>query len=166
MVVEIEEGLKKHKANYISHRMRKKEWNWHEYDEIWGFEEVPRDCSDYRIYADALEDRRERGVPTMLDERSAGFSCKDGKKERGQAGKGTDLAGRCTYAIRHYARSCYGTRYAQRARTYFHGEKMRAAGARYLQSHEMLFPQLRGLERFQGTGEAHQPRATTWRKTG
>eukprot|EP00972_Heterocapsa_arctica_P098517 14539469-Heterocapsa_arctica.AAC.1 len=39
VVMEIEEGLKRHRTNFRSHRMRKKEWNWHEYDEIWGFEE-------------------------------------------------------------------------------------------------------------------------------
>eukprot|EP00972_Heterocapsa_arctica_P109622 16137510-Heterocapsa_arctica.AAC.1 len=28
MVVEIGEGLKRYKANFRSHRMRKKDWNW------------------------------------------------------------------------------------------------------------------------------------------
>eukprot|EP00972_Heterocapsa_arctica_P014689 2163351-Heterocapsa_arctica.AAC.1 len=34
-IVVIEEGLKRHRTNFRSHRMRKKEWNWHEYDKIW-----------------------------------------------------------------------------------------------------------------------------------
>eukprot|EP00972_Heterocapsa_arctica_P071236 10521913-Heterocapsa_arctica.AAC.1 len=61
MVVEIEEGLKRQRTNFISHRMRKKDWFWDEYDEIWGFEEVPLDFPDYQIHADALQDRKERG---------------------------------------------------------------------------------------------------------
>eukprot|EP00972_Heterocapsa_arctica_P024581 3624425-Heterocapsa_arctica.AAC.2 len=69
MVVDIEEGLKRYRANSRSHRMRKKEWKWHEYDEIWGFQDVPRDFPDYQTHADALQDRHERGVPTLLDER-------------------------------------------------------------------------------------------------
>eukprot|EP00972_Heterocapsa_arctica_P095839 14139923-Heterocapsa_arctica.AAC.1 len=39
LVVEIEEGLKLQRTNFRSHRMRKKDWIWDEYDEIWGFEE-------------------------------------------------------------------------------------------------------------------------------
>eukprot|EP00972_Heterocapsa_arctica_P050968 7492173-Heterocapsa_arctica.AAC.1 len=60
MVVEIEEGLKRHRTNFISHRMRKKDCLWDEYDEIWGFEEVPREHPDYQTHADALQDRKER----------------------------------------------------------------------------------------------------------
>eukprot|EP00972_Heterocapsa_arctica_P093571 13803033-Heterocapsa_arctica.AAC.1 len=48
--------------------MRRKEWNWDEYDEIWGFEEVPRDFPDYQTHAEALEDRKERGVPTQIED--------------------------------------------------------------------------------------------------
>eukprot|EP00972_Heterocapsa_arctica_P096027 14166273-Heterocapsa_arctica.AAC.1 len=61
MVVEIEEGLKKQRTNHISHRMRRKEWQWDEYDEIWGSEEVPEDYPDYQMHADDLQDRKERG---------------------------------------------------------------------------------------------------------
>eukprot|EP00972_Heterocapsa_arctica_P113072 16435177-Heterocapsa_arctica.AAC.1 len=61
MVVELEEGLKRQRANYISHRMRKKERIWDEYDEIWGFEEVTSDYPDYQMHVDALRDRHERG---------------------------------------------------------------------------------------------------------
>eukprot|EP00972_Heterocapsa_arctica_P043483 6420150-Heterocapsa_arctica.AAC.1 len=49
--------------------MRKKEWLWDEYDEIWGLEEVALDHPDYQTYADALQDRKERGVPTQIEDR-------------------------------------------------------------------------------------------------
>eukprot|EP00972_Heterocapsa_arctica_P001337 195855-Heterocapsa_arctica.AAC.1 len=39
IIVEIEEGLKRQRTNFRSHRMRKKDWLWDEYNEIWGFEE-------------------------------------------------------------------------------------------------------------------------------
>eukprot|EP00972_Heterocapsa_arctica_P110423 16256881-Heterocapsa_arctica.AAC.1 len=69
MVVELEEGLKRHMAYFRSHRMQKKERIWDEYDEIWGFEEVPTTFPDYQIHTDALMDRRERGAPTLIEER-------------------------------------------------------------------------------------------------
>eukprot|EP00972_Heterocapsa_arctica_P097637 14406984-Heterocapsa_arctica.AAC.1 len=62
MVVELEEGLKRQRANFRSHRMRRKDWIWDEYDAIWGFEEVPSDFPDYQVHADALQDRKERGA--------------------------------------------------------------------------------------------------------
>eukprot|EP00972_Heterocapsa_arctica_P102465 15099366-Heterocapsa_arctica.AAC.1 len=40
MVVEIEEGLKRHRAHFRSHRMKHQDWNWDEHDNIWGFEEI------------------------------------------------------------------------------------------------------------------------------
>eukprot|EP00972_Heterocapsa_arctica_P061048 9002922-Heterocapsa_arctica.AAC.1 len=49
--------------------MRKKEWIWDEYDEIWGCEEVPTNYPDYQTHVDALKDRLERGVPTLIEER-------------------------------------------------------------------------------------------------
>eukprot|EP00972_Heterocapsa_arctica_P020113 2968799-Heterocapsa_arctica.AAC.1 len=60
MVVEIEEGLKRQRTHFRSHRMRNNYWLWDEYDEIWGFEEVPPYHPDYQTYADALQDRKER----------------------------------------------------------------------------------------------------------
>eukprot|EP00972_Heterocapsa_arctica_P060764 8962388-Heterocapsa_arctica.AAC.1 len=69
MVVEIEEGLKRQRTNSRSHRMRNKDWLWDEYDNIWGFEEVPSDFPDYHMHADALQDRKERGVPTLIEDR-------------------------------------------------------------------------------------------------
>eukprot|EP00972_Heterocapsa_arctica_P005833 861278-Heterocapsa_arctica.AAC.1 len=38
MVAMLEADLKRQRTNFISQRMRKKEWPWDEYDEIWGFE--------------------------------------------------------------------------------------------------------------------------------
>eukprot|EP00972_Heterocapsa_arctica_P036328 5346293-Heterocapsa_arctica.AAC.1 len=35
MVAMLESDLMSQSTNYISHRMRKKEWQWDEYDEIW-----------------------------------------------------------------------------------------------------------------------------------
>eukprot|EP00972_Heterocapsa_arctica_P018933 2796666-Heterocapsa_arctica.AAC.1 len=49
--------------------MRKKEWIWDEYDEIWGFEEVPTNYPDYQMHVDALSDRQARGVPPLIEER-------------------------------------------------------------------------------------------------
>eukprot|EP00972_Heterocapsa_arctica_P007709 1123807-Heterocapsa_arctica.AAC.1 len=39
MVAEIEEGLKHYRTSYRAHRMRRKDWIWDGYDEIWGFDE-------------------------------------------------------------------------------------------------------------------------------
>eukprot|EP00972_Heterocapsa_arctica_P068197 10071456-Heterocapsa_arctica.AAC.1 len=49
--------------------MRKNDWIWDEYDEIWGFEKVPANCPDYQMHVDALRERQERGVPTLIEER-------------------------------------------------------------------------------------------------
>eukprot|EP00972_Heterocapsa_arctica_P002966 437210-Heterocapsa_arctica.AAC.1 len=68
MVVEIEEGLKQYRANFRSHRMRRKDWMRDEYDEIWGFDEVPYDQPNDQIHADALQDRKEREVPTQIED--------------------------------------------------------------------------------------------------
>eukprot|EP00972_Heterocapsa_arctica_P100663 14842389-Heterocapsa_arctica.AAC.1 len=73
MVAMLEEGLKRQRTDFISHRMRKKEWNWDEYDDILGFEEVPAGYPDYQMHADALRDRHERGVPTLIDERDHSY---------------------------------------------------------------------------------------------
>eukprot|EP00972_Heterocapsa_arctica_P101872 15008619-Heterocapsa_arctica.AAC.1 len=63
------EDLKKQRTNVTSHRMRKREWLWDEYDEIWGSEEAPTDYPDYQMQTDALRDRHERGVPTLVEDR-------------------------------------------------------------------------------------------------
>eukprot|EP00972_Heterocapsa_arctica_P061586 9083596-Heterocapsa_arctica.AAC.1 len=57
------------RTNFRSHRMRKKEWQWDEYDEIWGFDQIPEGYQDYQRHAEALRDRYERGVPTLIEER-------------------------------------------------------------------------------------------------
>eukprot|EP00972_Heterocapsa_arctica_P009681 1425995-Heterocapsa_arctica.AAC.1 len=57
LVVEIEEGLKTHKRSIRAHSTRRKDWLWDEYDEIWGFDDVPRSFPDYQTHVDALEDR-------------------------------------------------------------------------------------------------------------
>eukprot|EP00972_Heterocapsa_arctica_P038669 5698529-Heterocapsa_arctica.AAC.1 len=49
--------------------MRRKDWQLDEYDEIWGFEVLPEDYPDYQMHADALQDRKESGVPTLIEER-------------------------------------------------------------------------------------------------
>eukprot|EP00972_Heterocapsa_arctica_P057540 8488586-Heterocapsa_arctica.AAC.1 len=36
---------------------------------MWGFEEVPSDFPDCQMHADALQDRKERGVPTLIEDR-------------------------------------------------------------------------------------------------
>eukprot|EP00972_Heterocapsa_arctica_P038464 5666596-Heterocapsa_arctica.AAC.1 len=51
-----------------SARIRRKEWRWDEYDEIWGFDMIPEDHPDYQLHAEALKDRCERGIPAQLDE--------------------------------------------------------------------------------------------------
>eukprot|EP00972_Heterocapsa_arctica_P092760 13680393-Heterocapsa_arctica.AAC.1 len=61
MVVELEEDMKRQRTGVRSHRMRRKEWIWDEYDKTWGFEEVPSDYPDYQMHVDALRDRQERG---------------------------------------------------------------------------------------------------------
>eukprot|EP00972_Heterocapsa_arctica_P115810 16449795-Heterocapsa_arctica.AAC.1 len=48
--------------------MTRKDWIWDEYDEIWGFDEVPTHWPNYQIHADALQDRKMRGVPTQIEE--------------------------------------------------------------------------------------------------
>eukprot|EP00972_Heterocapsa_arctica_P105296 15515797-Heterocapsa_arctica.AAC.1 len=68
MVVEIKEGLKQYRSSYRAHRMRRKDRMWDEYDEIWGFEEVPTDWPNYQMHADALQDRHVRGLPTLIEE--------------------------------------------------------------------------------------------------
>eukprot|EP00972_Heterocapsa_arctica_P080559 11871349-Heterocapsa_arctica.AAC.1 len=55
-------------TNHRSTRIRRKEWLWDEYDEIWGFDNVPENLPDYQMHIEALRDRCERGVPTLLDE--------------------------------------------------------------------------------------------------
>eukprot|EP00972_Heterocapsa_arctica_P041844 6169503-Heterocapsa_arctica.AAC.1 len=57
LVVEIEEGLKTHRRSTRAHNARRNYWLWDEYDEIWGFEDVPRGFPDYQVQVDALEDR-------------------------------------------------------------------------------------------------------------
>eukprot|EP00972_Heterocapsa_arctica_P058422 8618897-Heterocapsa_arctica.AAC.1 len=57
LVVEIEEGLKTRRRNFRAHNPRRTDWLWDEYDEIWGFDDVPRGFPDYQIQVDALEDR-------------------------------------------------------------------------------------------------------------
>eukprot|EP00972_Heterocapsa_arctica_P007634 1113006-Heterocapsa_arctica.AAC.1 len=51
-----------------SARIRRKDWPWDEYDEIWGFDMIPEDYPDYHLHAEALKDRYETGIPTPLDE--------------------------------------------------------------------------------------------------
>eukprot|EP00972_Heterocapsa_arctica_P020266 2990259-Heterocapsa_arctica.AAC.1 len=68
MVVEIEEGLKQYRTGYRTHRKRREDWNWDEYDEIWGFDEVPTYWPNYQMHADALQDRHVRGIPTLIEE--------------------------------------------------------------------------------------------------
>eukprot|EP00972_Heterocapsa_arctica_P078815 11622984-Heterocapsa_arctica.AAC.1 len=68
LVVEIEEGLKTCRINFRAHSTRRKDWIWDEYDEIWGFKEVPTNYLDDQTHADALEDRSVRGVPTQIEE--------------------------------------------------------------------------------------------------
>eukprot|EP00972_Heterocapsa_arctica_P039253 5784301-Heterocapsa_arctica.AAC.1 len=55
--------------NHRSARIRRKEWLWEKYDEIWGFDTVPENFPDYHVHAEALRDRCERGFHTQLDER-------------------------------------------------------------------------------------------------
>eukprot|EP00972_Heterocapsa_arctica_P066939 9877897-Heterocapsa_arctica.AAC.1 len=56
-------------THFRSRRLRRKEWQWDEYDEIWGFDQIPENFPDYHIHAEALRARHERGVSTMIDER-------------------------------------------------------------------------------------------------
>jgi hypothetical protein len=51
-----------------STRKPRKVWNWDEYDEIWGFDNIPHDYPDRVRHAEALADRSERNIPTMLEE--------------------------------------------------------------------------------------------------
>eukprot|EP00972_Heterocapsa_arctica_P019550 2885484-Heterocapsa_arctica.AAC.1 len=71
MVVDIEEGLKRFRTSHRIHSKRKYWW-WDEYDDIWGFDEVPLDWPNYQVYADALQDRHVRGIPTHIEERDLG----------------------------------------------------------------------------------------------
>eukprot|EP00972_Heterocapsa_arctica_P005839 861986-Heterocapsa_arctica.AAC.1 len=57
LVVEIEEGLKTHRRSIRAHKPRRTDWQWDEYDEIWGYDDVPRGFPDYQTQVDALEDR-------------------------------------------------------------------------------------------------------------
>eukprot|EP00972_Heterocapsa_arctica_P023629 3481357-Heterocapsa_arctica.AAC.1 len=55
-------------TSYRSARIRRKEWLWDEYDEIWGFDNVLEGLPDYQLRVEALRDRSERGIPTLLSE--------------------------------------------------------------------------------------------------
>eukprot|EP00972_Heterocapsa_arctica_P016939 2500384-Heterocapsa_arctica.AAC.1 len=63
IVAYLESGLMCQNMNRRSARIRRKEWFWDEYDEIWGFDTVPENFPDYHVHAEALRDRCERGVP-------------------------------------------------------------------------------------------------------
>eukprot|EP00972_Heterocapsa_arctica_P016841 2486287-Heterocapsa_arctica.AAC.1 len=69
MLTMLESDLMSQNTNFRSRRLRRKEWQWDEFDEIWGFDQIPESYPDYQIRAEALRDRHERGVPTMIDER-------------------------------------------------------------------------------------------------
>eukprot|EP00972_Heterocapsa_arctica_P038897 5731953-Heterocapsa_arctica.AAC.1 len=69
IVAMLEAGLMCQSLNHRSSRIREKEWLWDEYDEIWGFDMVPEEHIDYYMHSEALRDRHERGIPTLLDER-------------------------------------------------------------------------------------------------
>eukprot|EP00972_Heterocapsa_arctica_P106155 15637915-Heterocapsa_arctica.AAC.1 len=67
--------MKSQTTHFRSHRMRKKEWQWDEYDEIWGFDVIPESYPYYQRHAEALRDRYQRGVPTMIDEQDLPDFC-------------------------------------------------------------------------------------------
>ena len=43
-----------------------------EYDEIWGFDEVPRGIEDYEVHVQAHLDRHIRGIPTQIEAQDLG----------------------------------------------------------------------------------------------
>eukprot|EP00972_Heterocapsa_arctica_P115811 16449801-Heterocapsa_arctica.AAC.1 len=57
LVVEIEEGLKTHRRTNLAIVPDVADWDWDEYDEIWGFDDVPRGFENYEEHVKALEDR-------------------------------------------------------------------------------------------------------------
>ncbi len=57
------------------YQMGQEQWKWDEYDEIWGFEDVPTNFPDYQMHVDAFIDRRERVVPMLIEERDLPYFC-------------------------------------------------------------------------------------------
>ena len=57
-------------TDFRANRRPRDVWNWDEYDEIWGFDNIPRDYPDRERHMEAFIDRSQGNTPTMLEESS------------------------------------------------------------------------------------------------
>eukprot|EP00972_Heterocapsa_arctica_P101010 14887643-Heterocapsa_arctica.AAC.1 len=67
LVVEIERGLKTHKRFIMPFVPGIPNWEWDGFDEIWGFDDVPRLIDDYEELVQAHLDGHVRGIPTGIE---------------------------------------------------------------------------------------------------
>ena len=60
-------------TDFRANRRPRNVWNWDEYDEIWGFDHIPRDYPDRERHMEAFIDRSKGNTPTMLEKKADGL---------------------------------------------------------------------------------------------
>eukprot|EP00972_Heterocapsa_arctica_P027918 4106394-Heterocapsa_arctica.AAC.1 len=62
----MEPGFRTHKRFIMPFQEGIADWEWDEYDEILGFDDVPTGFEDYEVHVQAHLDRCVRGIPTQM----------------------------------------------------------------------------------------------------